>query len=214
VYLRMSQDVLLRMSMIIRVRKVTRLLPTQLWGTLEAVPGRGPSPVLVRTLETYLNQTSLASLHIAMVLLGVSATMALLLSVLGLFGALSELARQKRRELAVRIALGAQRWRVISHVVGEGVRLAGAGTLAGMLAWPPLSRWMSGITWTGSSSAPWVWMAAPIALAEVVVLAAVLPARRALMINPIVIVRLKNGSGKTGTVSRCSRSISAGGHCV
>jgi hypothetical protein len=188
-YLRMSQDVLPLMSMIIRVRQVNGLLLTRLWSSLEAVPGRGPSPVLVRTLETYLNETSLAPLHITMVLLGVSATMALLLSVLGLFGALSELARQKRRELAVRIALGAQRWRVITHVLGEGVRLTGAGALAGMLAWLPLSRWMSGTIQSSGSPALWVWVAAPLALAGVVALASVLPARRALMINPIVIMR-------------------------
>jgi putative ABC transport system permease protein len=188
-YLRMSEDVVPRMSMIIRVREINRLLLTQLRRSLELVPGRGPSPVLVRSLETYLDQTSLAPLHIAMVLLGVSATMALLLSFLGLFGALSDVARERRRELAIRIALGAPRWRVIGQVLGEGVRLAGAGTVTGMVASLALSRWMSGIAQGNGSPALWVWLSAPVALAGVIVLASVLPARRALMVNPTMIMR-------------------------
>ena len=129
-YLPMSQDVLARMNLIIHVGEVKGPLLTDLRRRLEAVPGRAPAPVLVRTFETYLNQTSLAPLRIATLILGVSATMALLLSVLGLFGVLNDAARQRRRELAIRLALGAQRWRVMAQVLREGVLLVGAGTLA------------------------------------------------------------------------------------
>jgi putative ABC transport system permease protein len=187
-YLPMSQDAPTSMSMIVHVREVNGPLLAELRRTLEEVPGHGPSPVLVRTLETYLNQTSLAPLRIATLLLGVSATMALLLSVLGLFGALSEAARHRRRELAIRIALGAQRWRVIGQVLGEGLRLACVGTVAGMLMCLALSRWMSGITPGSGSPALWVWLAAPLALAGVVTVASVLPARRAGMTNPLTIM--------------------------
>ncbi len=188
-YLPMSQDVLTSMSMIVHVREVNGPLLADLRSRLEEVPGHGPSPVLVRTFKTYLNQTSLAPLRIATLLLGVSAAMALLLSVLGLFGALSDASRQRRRELAIRIALGAPRWRVIGQVLGEGIRLACAGTLAGMLASLVLSRWMSGITAGNGLPALWVWLAAPLALAVVVTVASVLPARSALMTNPLTIMR-------------------------
>jgi ABC-type lipoprotein release transport system permease subunit len=188
-YLPMPQDVLTSMSMIVHVSEVNGPLLADLRRTLEEVPGQGPSPVLVRTFETYLNQTSLAPLRIATLLLGVSATMALLLSVLGLFGALSDAARQRRRELAIRIALGAPRWRVIGEVLGEGVQLACAGTLTGMLTSLVFSRWMSGIAPGSGSPALWVWLAAPLALAGVVAIASVLPVRRALMTNPLTIMR-------------------------
>jgi ABC-type antimicrobial peptide transport system permease subunit len=85
--------------------------------------------------------------------------------------------------------VGAQHWRVIGHVLAEGIQLAGAGTLAGMLASLALSQWVSGITRGGGSLALWAWLAAPIALAAVVTLASVLPARRASMANPIEIMR-------------------------
>jgi putative ABC transport system permease protein len=187
-YLPMSQVVLTSMSMMVHVREVNGTLLADLRRRLEEVPARGPSPVLVRTFETYLNQTSLAPLRIATLLLGVSATMALLLSVLGLFGALTDAARQRRCELAIRIALGAPRWRVIGQVLGEGVRLACAGMLAGTLMSFALSRWMGGITPGSGSPALWVWLAAPLALAGVVTLASALPARRALMTNPLMIM--------------------------
>lgn len=187
-YLPMSQDVLTSMSMIVLLREVNGPLLADLRRRLEEVPGHGPSPVLVRTFETYLNQTSLAPLRIATLLLGVSAAMALLLSVLGLFGALSDAARQRRCELAIRIALGAPRWRVIGQVLREGTRLACAGMLAGMLMSFALSRWMSRITPGSGSPTLWVWLAAPLALAVVVTLASALPARRALMTNPLMIM--------------------------
>jgi len=187
-YLPISQDVLTSMSLIVHVREINGPLLADLHRRLEEVPGHGPSPVLARTFEKYLNQTSLAPLRIATLLLGVSATMALLLSVLGLFGALSDDARQRRRELAIRIALGAPRWRVIGQVLGEGLRLACVGMLAGMLMSLALSRWMSGITPSSGSPALWVWLAAPLALAGAVTVASVLPARRALMTNPLTIM--------------------------
>ena len=115
--------------------------------------------------------------------------MALLLCALGLFSALNDAARQRRRELAIRIALGAQRWRVVGHVLEEGVRVACAGTLAGMLVSLALSRWMSGITRSGDWPALWVWLAAPVALAGMVTIASFLPAHRALLVNPVMIMR-------------------------
>ncbi|PYT76086.1 MAG: hypothetical protein DMG42_06235 [Acidobacteria bacterium] len=183
-----STSVETRLELRLSMREVNGATLPDLRRRLEEVPGRGPSPVLVRTFETYLNQTSLAPLRVATLLLGASATVALLLSVLGLFSALSDAARQRRRELAIRIALGASRWRIIGQVLGEGVRLACAGTLAGMLMSPALSRWMSGITPGSGSPALWVWVAAPLALAGVVTIASVLPTRRALMTNPLTIM--------------------------
>jgi ABC-type antimicrobial peptide transport system permease subunit len=114
------------------------------------------------------------------------------LSVLGLLGALSDAARQRRRELAVRVALGAQRWRVVGQVLVEGGRLACAGAVAGMFGSLVLSRLLARITPVGSSPALWVWLAAPLVLAGAVAIASVLPARRALIVNPLMIMRDDN----------------------
>jgi len=145
--------------------------------------------VLVRTLDAYLSQTALAPLRIATLIVGASATTAFVLSVLGLFGALTDAARQRRRELAVRIALGAQRRHVIFQVLWEGGRLAGAGALAGTLGSLLLSRILTRIAPANASPALWIWLAAPLVLAGAVAIASVLPTRKALIVNPVTIMR-------------------------
>ncbi len=189
IYFPMSQDCLTRMTLIAGVREVKGPMLAELRQRIASVPGRGPAPIVIETLATHLAYTALAPLRIATIIVGASATTALVLSILGLFGALSDAARQRRRELAIRIALGAQRWRVIYQVLREGGRLACAGTLLGMLGSLALSRLLAHITLSNGSPAWWVWLAAPVMLGVAVVIASVLPARRALVVNPLTIMR-------------------------
>ena len=111
------------------------------------------------------------------------------LGIAGLCGTLNDAARQRGRELAVRIALGAQRRHVIRQVLREGGRLAGAGALAGMLGSLLLSRLLSRIAPAYGSPAVWIWLTGPLVLATVVAIASVLPARRGSMVNPLTIMR-------------------------
>jgi hypothetical protein len=192
IYFPMFQDCPRAMTLILGARDVNPALLTKLNTIIEAVPGRGPAPALVRTLEVYLGQTALAPLRIATLIIGASATTAFSLSVIGLFGALSDAARQRRRELAVRIALGAQRRHVILLVLKEGGQLACAGALAGTLGSLLLSRMLGRIAPGNRSPALWVWLAAPVALAVAVAIASILPARRSLLVNPLEILRDEN----------------------
>jgi len=186
-FLPMSQDLPPRMTMIAHAYDVNDAVIAGLGRKLEAVPGQ--ASVVVKPFDTYLTQTSLAPLHIATVVLAATAVIALLLSMLGLFGALNDAGRQRRRELAVRIALGAQRWRVIGQVLEEGGRLAGAGAITGMLGALVLSRWMAGITPPAGPPVFWAWLAAPVVLALAVAISSVIPARRAMVVSPIMIMR-------------------------
>ena len=188
----MLQDPLPRMTLIVLAPHATERLQTDLLQRIESVPGRGPAPIVIKSLADHLEQTALAPLRIATIVIGASASIALLLSILGLFGALSEAARQRRRELAVRIALGAQRWRIVYLFLREGSRLAFAGVLLGMLASLALLRLLARITAANSLPAVWVWLIAPAVLALAVVIASVLPARRALLVNPATILRDEN----------------------
>jgi ABC-type antimicrobial peptide transport system permease subunit len=156
---------------------------------LEAVPGRGPAPLVVKTLDTHLSQTALAPLHIATTLVGACAATALFLSVLGLYGILSDVARLRRRDLAIRIALGARRRDVLRQVLQEGGQLAGIGALAGVLGSLLLSQLLSRMAPGIGAPKLWVWVAGPVVLAAVVIVAGVLPARRALAIDPLRVLR-------------------------
>jgi ABC-type lipoprotein release transport system permease subunit len=192
IYFPVTQDFMPYMTLILGARYVNGPLLEKLRSEIEAVPGRGPHPVIVKTFDTYLSQTSLAPLRIAAMIIGACSTTALILSVLGLVGALGDAVRHRRREFAVRIALGAQRRHVIWQVLREGGRLAFAGALAGTFGSLLLSRMLARIAPGNGAPALWVWMAAPLLLAVVVTVASVLPARRALILNPLMILRDEN----------------------
>jgi hypothetical protein len=192
IFFPMSEDCLPSMTLIAGARKANSSMLTDLRSRIEAVPGRGPAPVVIKTLATHIAHTALAPLRIATIIIGASATTALILSILGLFGALSDAMQQRRRELAIRIALGAQRWHIICAVLIEGGRLACAGALIGMLVSAALSHSLARIAPGDNSPGLWVWLAAPLVLGMAVVIASVLPARRASIVNPLMIMRDDN----------------------
>jgi putative ABC transport system permease protein len=189
IYFPMAQDAPPVMSLILGMREGHTPDLADLLRRVESVPGRGPLPVIVKTLAQHLSQTAFAPLRIATAIVGASATTALVLGVLGLYGALSDAARQRRRELGVRIAFGAQRHHVILQVLKEGGRLACAGLLAGAAVWLVVSRFVTGLAPAGAAAPWWAWLAAPLALAAAVAIASVMPARRALLVDPATIMR-------------------------
>jgi hypothetical protein len=189
VYFPMDQDCNPTMTLIMGAQAADSAMLANVKRTLEAVSGSGPAPLTVKTLDMYLSQTALAPLHIATALVGACATTALFLGILGLYGILNDAARTRRRELATRIALGARRRDVVGEILREGGRLAGIGGLAGVIGSLVASHLLTRVT--GSVGAPqwWVWVAGPAVLAGVVTVAAVLPARRALMLDPLRVLR-------------------------
>jgi ABC-type antimicrobial peptide transport system permease subunit len=137
------------------------------------------------TLEAQVSRTALAPERIAAMLVGASAATALALGVLGISGALADFIRHRRREIALRIVLGAQRWRVMLQVVREGLRLTGLGVIVAALGSVPVARWLAHITPEAGSAPVWIWLAAPLVLALAVTIASVLPVGRALAVNPL-----------------------------
>jgi putative ABC transport system permease protein len=155
---------------------------------LENVVGAATSPV-VTTLEAHLSRTALAVERIASVLVSMFAGMAVALGILGLYGAMAEAARQRRRETAVRVALGAPRWRIVGRVLVDGGRLALAGVVAGLVGSLFVGRWLARATATSGSPTAWTCLAAVAILGVAVMLASILPARRATMLNPFTTAR-------------------------
>ncbi len=188
IYFPMAQDFLPRMTLILGARDASGALLSLMRRRLDLVPGRIPGRSVVTTLDAYLSRTAMAPERIATVLVGASGSMALALGILGLYGAMADAARQRRREIAVRIALGAPGWRVVHQVFKEGVRLAGAGLIAGTLGSLLVVRWLELIVPSAGSLTTWVWLPAPIALLGAVVIASVLPICRALTVNSVTIM--------------------------
>ena len=75
------------------------------------------------------------------------------------------------------------------QVFGEGGRIATAGTAAGMVGALVFSRMIEGIAPGGAAPRWWVWLAPPIVLAAAAAIASLIPARRALMVNPVTVLR-------------------------
>jgi len=88
--------------------------------------------------------------------------------------------------------LGAQGWRIIRQVVEEGVRLAATGMAAGLLVSVVAIQLLRGLAPSGVPLNVWVWLAAPFVLLGVVAVASVLPASRALAVDPLMITRADN----------------------
>jgi putative ABC transport system permease protein len=151
-----------------------------------AAPGGTPP---VTTLEEHLARTALGPERIASALVAVSAAIAVGLALLGAYSVMADAVVQKKREIAVRLALGARGWRVIVDVLAAGVRIAGAGAAVGLIA-----SFVAVETLVHSAAgfalpAPWVWVAAPLILTTLVAVASILPARYALAVDPLTLTR-------------------------
>jgi hypothetical protein len=189
VYVPVEQDFLYRMTLIAETGGIGRADLERLHRRLELIPGGREDRIIVTTLDRHLSRTAFASERIATVLVGASTAIALALGMFGLYGLMSESARRRRREFALRIALGARGGHVIGQVLSEGMRLVVAGTVAGLLGSVLVSNWVSRITPADEPLSPWIWIAAPLTLALAVALASVLPARRALASDPLMIMK-------------------------
>ena len=122
-------------------------------------------------------------------LLSAFAGAALLLAAIGVYGVLSYSVSSRMREIGVRLALGADARRVIGLVLGEGVRLAAAGAIAGLVAALMASRVIQSVVIDVSATDPRILAIAAVVMMAVAALAAFLPARRASAVDPIEVLR-------------------------
>jgi ABC-type antimicrobial peptide transport system permease subunit len=120
----------------------------------------------------------------AMVICLVFAGLALALSALGIYGVLAYTVTQRTREFGVRMALGAGRGDVLGLVVGQGLRLAGIGLGIGVLGALAVTRVMTTLLFQVAPDEPAVYGAALAALLGVAAAASVIPALRAVRVEP------------------------------
>ncbi len=125
----------------------------------------------------------------AAALLGAFAAVALLLGAVGTYGVMAWVTGRRTRELALRMALGAHAGEVVRLVVREGVMLAAGGALAGSALGLVLTRLLRGLLYGISATDPLTFVAAPLLLASVGVLASWLPAWRAARVQPMTALR-------------------------
>jgi len=124
-----------------------------------------------------------------MTLLALLSVLALILGAVGIYGVISHFAARRKRDWAIRVALGLPGSRVVSHIVGQGAGLVAVGIVAGALGTFALSRLLTSFLYGVSKVDPAAFLAASAALLAVGLIAAFVPARRAGTVDPALVLR-------------------------
>jgi hypothetical protein len=189
IYFPMWQDCPARMTLMMNAPKWNRGMAAELRQKIENVPEGRSGAVAITTLDRQLAQSGLAALRIASLIGGTSAAIALMLSILGLLSAQSDAERQRQRDRALRLALGAQRWRVVLLVMTNAGQLAFLGAAIGVLLSIALMRILIAGVAVATPPSFEVWLIAPLLPVVAVLIVSMVPARRASAIAPAAIMR-------------------------
>ena len=142
----------------------------------------------VRTMQEVYDQ-SVAQTSFTLVMLGIAGTMALTLGIIGIYGVMSYTVSQRKREIGIRLALGAQGGDVLKIVLRQGTKLALVGVVIGIAAALALTRLMTNLLFGVTAHDPLTFVAVAALLILVALLACYIPARRATLVDPIVALR-------------------------
>jgi ABC-type antimicrobial peptide transport system permease subunit len=122
-------------------------------------------------------------------LLGIASAMALILSAIGLYGVVSYVVGERRGEIGIRVALGAQRGDVGRMIVMQSVRLAVIGVVVGVAAALATTRLLQSLLFEVQPTDPATLIAVAVGLVLLAAVASWLPARRAMRVDPVEALR-------------------------
>jgi putative ABC transport system permease protein len=142
----------------------------------------------VHTLE-YYERASMARTSFTLLMLALAGGMALLLSIVGLYGVISYSVSQRTHEMGIRAALGAQHSDILKLIVGQGIKLTLAGVTIGLAAALTLTRFLSSLLYGVKPRDPITFIAVSMVLIAVALVACYIPARRASRVDPMVALR-------------------------
>jgi predicted permease len=132
---------------------------------------------------------SMAKRTVTLMLLGIAAAMALLLSAVGLYGVVSYVVGQRRGEIGIRLALGARASQVASLVLRQSLALVSLGVLIGLAGAVAGTRVLRGLLFEVSPTDPLVLAGVSLLLIALAVAASLVPTRRALRVDPLDTLR-------------------------
>jgi predicted permease len=177
----------LRMNIVLRGSRNPLALASAIRTTVSSIdPDETTSSF--RTLGEIVS-TSAAGDRFSAFLLGAFGCIALLLTVVGIFGVLSYLVAQRTREIGLRMALGAQQDNILAMVIGHGMVLVLVGLTLGLVGAYAVTRLMSSLLFEVKPTDPATFFAVSAVLATAGYLACYLPARRATRVDPIIALR-------------------------
>lgn len=142
----------------------------------------------IRTMENVFSE-SVAPRRFSMLLITVFAAIALVLSSVGIYSVISYSVAQRKQELGIRMALGANARDVLALVIGQGFKLIAIGTTIGLTGAFILTRLIQSMLFNVSTTDPVVFLGISLILVSVALLASYIPARRAARVDPMVALR-------------------------
>jgi ABC-type antimicrobial peptide transport system permease subunit len=156
----------------------------------QAVWGVNPNLPLARprTLAAIYDE-SMAETSFALVIIGIASAVTLLLGLVGLYGVIAYIVAQRRREVGIRMALGAAGGDVQRMFVWRGLQLVGIGLIVGIAAAATVTRFLSSLLFGVSTFDAATYTAVALALSGVALLATWLPARQASLVDPATALR-------------------------
>ena len=176
-----------QMDLVVRTQRdpqdITRALRVAVDRLDKGLPMEQP-----RTL-TQLVASSVAERRLSVQLLAGFAGVALLLASIGLYGVLAFNVTQRRREIGIRAAMGAQRGDILRLILGHAMTLVVVGMGIGLAGALALSRFLGSLLFEIKPNDPMTFALVPLVLTGVALLACWLPARRASQVDPMVVLR-------------------------
>jgi predicted permease len=142
----------------------------------------------VRTMQEVYDK-SVARTSFTLVMLGIAGAMAVALGMIGIYGVISYTVSQRRREIGIRLALGAQRGDVLQMLLRQGTKTALVGVAIGIAAALGLTEFMRSLLFGVSAQDPATFAGVAVLLILVALLASYIPARRAMLVDPTVALR-------------------------
>ncbi len=144
--------------------------------------------VKIATMQSLINE-SIAQPRFRTWPIGVFSIFALTLTCLGIYGVIAYLVTQRYKEIGIRMALGATRANILQLILARTLKLTAAGILAGLIAAFFLSRFLSSILFGITAHDAITFIAVPLCLIAIALLAGYLPARRATRVDPVTSLR-------------------------
>jgi putative ABC transport system permease protein len=123
------------------------------------------------------------------VLLGIFAAVAVLLAVIGIYGVMAHSVTSRTREIGVRMALGAQKSEVVTHVLRQSALSIGVGLALGLAGATAMTKYLEGMLFGVTPLDGLTFVAVSVLFLAVALFAAFLPSQRAAKINPVLALR-------------------------
>jgi predicted permease len=179
-------------TLVAHVQNTSRETPLIRRAILDVEPGIPVAGSVLQggvvTLSSHLT-SAIAQRRLATSLVGAFAAGALLLAAIGMYGVIAYGVTQRTREMGIRMALGANRQRILRLVLWEGIRLALIGAALGVVVALASTRLIQSLLYEVVPTDPLTFVLTPLLLAGVAILATYIPARRATRLDPTLAIR-------------------------